>query len=112
MPDEPILGGRCRTAGCFLPAGHAGEHGPPINDPLASGKAAPVSEADVHDGVLAVTGLLLAEAVRRFLARMSTQRVIDAGLLDDDVVRDLIEASDRMWLVRVQRLQAARRSDG
>jgi hypothetical protein len=66
---------------------------------------------DAHDEALYAEAFLLAQAVHVFLARKSTQRVIDAGVLDDDVVRELTEANDRMWLVRTQRIGAARHDD-
>lgn len=63
---------------------------------------------DAHDRAFYDEAFVLAEAVRRFLARGSTQRAWDAGLLDDDVVRPLVESADRMWLIRTQRVGAAR----
>lgn len=63
---------------------------------------------DEHDRALYSEAFLLAEAVRRFLARRSTQRLIDAGLLDKDVVGPLVESADRMWSIRTQRVGAAR----
>lgn len=63
---------------------------------------------DAHDRAFHDEAFLLAEAVRRFLARRSTRQAWDAGLLDDDVVRPLVESADRMWLIRTQRVGAAR----
>jgi len=63
---------------------------------------------DEHDQALYSEAFRLAEAVRLFLARNTTQRVIDAGLLDDDVVTSLVESADRMWSIRTQRVGAAR----
>ncbi len=63
---------------------------------------------DEHDEAVYAEAYIMAEAVRRFLRRHRTQKVIDAGLLDDDVVRDLVASSDRMWLIRTQRISAAR----
>jgi len=67
---------------------------------------------DEHDRALYSQAFVLAEAVRRFLERRSTQRAIDAGLLDDDVVGPLVESADRMWLIRTQRVGAARFKEG
>ncbi len=66
-------------------------------------------ELDEHDEAVYAEAFVMAEAVRRFLARMTTQRVIDASLLDADVVTELIESADRMWSIRTQRTGAARR---
>ena len=63
---------------------------------------------DEHDWAFYGEAFVLAEAVRRFLARRQTQFVIDEGCLDDDVVRDLTESADRIWLIRTQRISAAR----
>lgn len=65
---------------------------------------------DEHDEAVYVEAFRLADAVRRFLDRASTQRLIDAGLLDADVITDLVNANDRMWLARTQRVSAARRN--
>jgi hypothetical protein len=51
----------------------------------------------------------MAGAVERFLRRVRTQQVIAGGLLDEDVVRALIESNDRMFLYRTQRISEARR---
>lgn len=58
---------------------------------------------DEHDEAVYVEAFRLADAARRLLDRISTQRLIDAGLLDSDVVTDLVNANDRMWLARTQR---------
>lgn len=63
---------------------------------------------DEHDLAVYTEAFLLAGAVQRFLRRISTQKIIDAGLLDEDVVRDLVESNDRMWVARTQRSSAAR----
>lgn len=63
---------------------------------------------DEHDWAFYGEAFVLADAVRRFLARRQTQLVIDAKLLDDDVVRHLTESADRIWLIRTQRIAAAR----
>jgi len=65
-------------------------------------------ELDAHDMAVYHEAFVLAEAVRRFLGRRTTQRVMDWKLLDADVTKDLIESSDRMWLIRTQRISAAR----
>lgn len=67
---------------------------------------------DEHDLAVYGEAFLMAEAVRRFLRRRSTQMLIDAGLLDQDVVRDLVDSNDRMWLIRTQRRAAARGNGG
>lgn len=67
---------------------------------------------DEHVHAVYAEAFVMAEAVRRFLARVTTRQVIDAGLLDRDVVRDLVEANDRMWLARTQRIGAARGAVG
>jgi len=59
---------------------------------------------DEHDEAFYMEAFVLADAVRRFLARRSTQKVIDAGLLDEDVVQHLTQSSDRMFLIRTQRV--------
>jgi len=66
---------------------------------------------DEHDQALYSEAFRLAEAVRLFLARRTTQRVIDAGLLDADVVTPLVESADRMWSIRTQRVGAAREGE-
>lgn len=66
---------------------------------------------DEHDEAVYAEAFWLADAVRRFLDRASTQRVIDAGLLDADVITDLVAASDRMWLARAQRVSVARQHE-
>lgn len=66
---------------------------------------------DAHDDVVYREAFTLADAVRRFLARRQTQQIIDAGLLDADVVKDLVDANDRMWLARTDRIVAARLED-
>ena len=63
---------------------------------------------DEHDEAVYAEAFWLADAVRRFLDRASTQRLIDAGLLDADVITDLVNANDRMWLARTQRVSVAR----
>ena len=63
---------------------------------------------DPHDEAVFLAGLMLGTAAQRFLRRSRTQRVIRAGLLDDDVVAALTSASDDMWMARVQRVSAAR----
>lgn len=67
---------------------------------------------DEHDLAVYHEAFLMADAVRRFLARRQTQLVIDAGLLDEDVVRYLVESNDRMWLIRTQRIAATRGNGG
>lgn len=67
---------------------------------------------DEHDLAVYHEAFLMADAVRRFLRRRQTQLVIDAGLLDEDVVRDLVDSNDRMWLIRTQRAGAARGNGG
>lgn len=67
---------------------------------------------DEHDLAVYGEAFRMADAVRRFLVRRQTQLVIDAGLLDEDVVRDLVESNDRMWLIRTQRSAAARGNGG
>lgn len=64
---------------------------------------------DEHDQAVYGEAFMMADAVRRFLARIQTQKVIAAGLLDDDVVRDLVDSNDRMFLIRTQRISEARR---
>ena len=66
---------------------------------------------DEHDEAVYREAFQLADAVHRFLDRVSTQRVIDAGLLDADVITDLVAASDRMWLARTQRVSVARQHE-
>ena len=63
---------------------------------------------DEHDEAFYSEAFILADAVRRFLVRQQTRNVIDAGLLDEDVVRALTDSADRIWLIRTQRVQAAR----
>jgi hypothetical protein len=63
---------------------------------------------DEYDEAVFLQGILLSAAVRRFLARFSTLKVIAAGLLDEDVVAELRRCSKAMWDVRVQRIEAAR----
>lgn len=63
---------------------------------------------DDNDEAVWAQTFLLADAVRRFLARRQTQKIIDAGLLDADVVKDLVDANDRMWLARTDRITEAR----
>lgn len=64
---------------------------------------------DEWDQVVYAEAFRMAGAVHRFLARYSTHRVIDAGLLDEDVVRDLVASNDRMYLARVDRVTVARK---
>lgn len=61
-----------------------------------------------HDYAFYVEAFTLAQAVQRFLRRVRTQRVIDAGMLDADVVAELVESADRIDLIRTQRVQHAR----
>lgn len=63
---------------------------------------------DDHDHAFYTEAFILADAVRRFLVRVQTRRVIDAGMLDEDVVNDLVSSADRIWLIRTQRVAAAR----
>lgn len=63
---------------------------------------------DEHDDAFYREAFTLAEAVRRFLGRVQTQKVIAAGLLDDDVTASLVESADRIWLIRTQRVSAVR----
>jgi uncharacterized PurR-regulated membrane protein YhhQ (DUF165 family) len=63
---------------------------------------------DEHDAAFYQEAFILADAVRRFLGRVQTRKVIDAGLLDTDVVTALVESADRIWLIRTQRASAAR----
>lgn len=65
-------------------------------------------QLDDHDEAFYREAFTLAETVRRFLRRRTTQRVIDAGMLDDDVTGELVESADRIWLIRTQRIGAAR----
>jgi hypothetical protein len=62
---------------------------------------------DLDDAVY-VEAFRLAEAVRRLLARERTRRVLDAGLLDPDVVQDLIDADARMCQARLDRVRGER----
>lgn len=80
--------------------------GEPIG-PSAAGQRLP----DEHDAAVLGAGIALSDAVRRFLARRQTRRVIDAGLLHADVVADLEAAHESMLAARVRRVRAAR-SDG
>jgi hypothetical protein len=64
---------------------------------------------DPADEAVYAEAFRLAAAVHDFLNRMSTQRVIDAGLLDRDVVDELVRANDRMFLARTDRISRARR---
>lgn len=61
---------------------------------------------DEHDEAFYSEAFVMADAVRRFLGRRSTQQMLP--LLDEDVVRSLVESSDRMWLIRTQRVAVAR----
>ncbi len=83
--------------------------------PGSGGPAAPPRRPDVSaildddDREVFLQGLLLAEAVRRFLARQRTQQVIDMGwMLDADVVSDLVTESRKMQIARGQRIANAR----
>lgn len=66
---------------------------------------------DEHDQAFCHEAFVLADVVHRFLNRISTQRLADAGLLDADAFRDLVESNDRMWLIRTQRVGAARKEN-
>ena len=69
------------------------------------------SRMDEHDEAVYAEAFRMAEAVRLFLARRTTQQVIDAGLLDDDVVTGLVESADRIWSIRTQRVGSVRAFD-
>ena len=58
---------------------------------------------DEYDQAFYAEAFVLAECVRRFLNRLSTQRVINEGLLDADVVDPLIAVADSVWLIRTGR---------
>lgn len=65
--------------------------------------------SDEQDREVFLKGILLSEAVRRFLARHRTQKVLDMEwMLDEDVVKDLIEASEAMYAARLNRVNIAR----
>ena len=64
---------------------------------------------DEDDVAVFTQGLVLDEAVRRFLNRVQTLRVIQAGLLDRDVVLDLQHEHDKMLRLRRVRIDNARR---
>lgn len=60
------------------------------------------------DDEVMLKGIMLSDAARRFLARRRTQQVIDMGwMLDEDVVKDLVEASDEMYAARLARRDEA-----
>lgn len=65
------------------------------------------SRFNMDDEVM-LRGIILSDAVKRFLARRRTQQVIDMGwMLDEDVVKELIRASDEMYEARLARRQEA-----
>lgn len=63
---------------------------------------------DPYDEAVWAETFPLADAVRRFLTRASTQRLIRYGFLDQDVTEALIEADQRMSIARAERIAAAR----
>lgn len=63
---------------------------------------------DDHDEAFFTEAFVLAAIVHQLLMRHSTHRVIEAGLLDEQLVKELVESNDRMWLIRTQRMGAAR----
>lgn len=67
-----------------------------------------VRSLDEYDDAVYREAFVLADAVRRFLARRQTEKVIAAGLLDDDVIRALAESSGRMQQARLARVGQAR----
>lgn len=64
---------------------------------------------DEYDEAIYRESFIMAQSVHDFLQRQSTQKMIDLGLLDEDVVQRLVETNDRMWMIRTQRVAEARR---
>ncbi len=61
------------------------------------------------DDEVMLKGIVLSDAVRRFLARRRTQEIIATGfILDEDVTNELIRASDEALAARQARLAEAR----
>lgn len=67
-----------------------------------------VPPLDEDDLMVYEQAFALAEATRRFLARSTTKRVIEAGFLDKDVTDELIVQSAKMSLIRRERVESAR----
>ena len=63
---------------------------------------------DDHDEAFMAEAFRMAQAVNSFCQRISFRHAVEAGIIDADEANDLIESNDRMWLIRTQRIAAAR----
>jgi hypothetical protein len=67
---------------------------------------------DGYDRDWVLRAVMAADAAYRLMRRRSTQRVVDAGFLDEDAVKDLTERLDEFHMSRMARINQARRDNG